>query len=85
MGIRHTTGWNLYHVFVLKVPRGCEHETAFLEYPRELFRLYERLDLETGADQSTLWSSQHMRFTDSAETPHHSSAKPGVVSPTAYL
>ncbi|UPV77043.1 transposase (plasmid) [Halorussus limi] len=54
----------LFRVFVLKELHGWEHETALLEYLENQPELCESLDLETLPDQSTLWRSWHMRFTD---------------------
>ncbi|QCC49585.1 transposase [Halobellus limi] len=54
----------LFRMFVLKELHGWEHETALLEYLESHPELCERLGLDRVPDQSTLWRSWHMRFTD---------------------
>ncbi|ELY86244.1 hypothetical protein [Natrialba taiwanensis] len=54
----------LFRVFVLKELHGWEHETVLREYLESHPELCECLALETFPDQSTLWRSWHMRFTD---------------------
>lgn len=54
---------SLFRVFVLKELHGWEHETALVEYLDHRPELYERLDVETVPDQSTLWRSWNDRFT----------------------
>ncbi|MFC6942664.1 transposase [Salinirubellus sp. GCM10025818] len=54
----------LFRMFVLKELHGWEHETALLEYLESHPKLCERLELDRVPDQSTLWRSWHMRFTD---------------------
>ena len=54
----------LFRMFVLKELHGWEHETALLKYLESHPKLCERLELDRVPDQSTLWRSWHMRFTD---------------------